>query len=130
MQGVNITPVGPGADATQNYVTPAYDVRNRTDAGYTVTLTGTTTPSIAVALQGSNAVPPTGNLAGFTPPSGSWFQIYVGGNAISETLTADGIYTLASDESGLQCRWVRLTYTVGTPGGGTVQVDYNSRGYA
>jgi hypothetical protein len=38
-------------------------------------LTGTTTPSIAVALQGSNAVPPTGNL------------------------TADGTYTLASDES-------------------------------
>lgn len=134
MRFLHLTVAALLTDATASGLVPplngspggAIDVGNLVDAAFTTYLTGTSGASITLALQGSNAVvPPTQ-----TAPDSSFFQIYDDSTAIAQTVTADGVYTLAASEKGIPCRWLRLKVTVNTPGGGTYSTDFFGRGYA
>ncbi len=101
------------------------------------TLTGATTPSIAIVLQGSNAVPPNGAKTNNTTqawgsqpwevPESSWVQIYSGSAPISSTMVADGTMVLGVAADGLLMRWLRAVATPSTGHGGALTVECFAR---
>jgi hypothetical protein len=99
------------------YATTAIDVQRSTSAGFTFTLAGSTSPTVDCYVECSNAVPPSENFNdnGWAPPSGSWFQAYSGGVAITDTMTGDGVLPLAVGPDGLLFRWVRAKVVTASP---------------
>lgn len=99
------------------YETTAIDVQRSFSAGFTFTLAGSTSPTVDCYIECSNAVPPPEafNDNGWEPPSGSWFQAYSGGIAITDTMVADGVLPLAVASDGLLFRWVRAKVVTAAP---------------
>jgi hypothetical protein len=93
----------------------------------------TGSPSIVVALEGSDAVPPNGAMvnqggtginAGWVPPSTSWQPLKdAAGVAITATVTANGTKLLFAPPASLLTRWVRMTATPTGVVDGTISVD-------
>lgn len=122
--------------ANVEQVTPVLDTLKLSVASMQFTLAGATGPSLAIALQGSNAVPPngawpnqggTGVNAGWEVPEDSWVQIYSDSTAIADTMTEDGTILLGVAADGLLTRWLRGIATPTGGVGGTLTVEYFAR---
>lgn len=109
--------------ATQK--TKAYDCARVFAGSFQATLASATgSPSLTLALQGSNAVPPNGVTPGngWEPPEGSWVALG-GASPITGTLSANGTAILNAPGTALLTRWVRATSTPAANTGGTLTVD-------
>jgi hypothetical protein len=101
---------------------------------FAANLAGATgSPSIVVALEGSDAVPPNGAMvnqggtginAGWVPPSTSWQPLKdAAGNPVSVTMTTAGTKLLLAPADTLLTRWVRVKATPTGVTGGTIEVE-------
>lgn len=116
--------------ATQR--TKAFDCARVCAGSFQVTLAGSSgSPSLAIALEGSNAVPPPGQNPGpggagvsdgWKVPDSSWVALG-GGSPITATLSADGTKILLMPDTALLTRWVRCTVTPAANTGGTITVE-------
>lgn len=126
--GTDNAPIsGNPAGAVQT--TRAYDTALLFAGSFSFTLAGATgTPSIALAMQGSNAVPPNGTVnAGrgygdpWAPPESSWAAI--GSTPITGTITTNGTTVLFVPGTVLLTRWVRAVATPTGNSGGTMLIE-------
>lgn len=123
-------------DTSVNQVTQAYDCLRANNAGMQFTLAKMTgTISVAVKLQVSDAVIPSGLYAGkfpiagalgpgaWQPPESSWVDAVDGtGNPVSATITTNttGILQVYAPFLG---RWIRAYWTPATGIGGTLTTE-------
>jgi hypothetical protein len=101
--------------------TRAFDCSRVFGGSVQFTLAGATSPSIDLALEGSDAVPPNGAIpgnGGWEPPDASWVSLGVTG-----TLSDNGTAVLKADGTKLLTRWMRATATPGSDTGGTMTVE-------
>jgi hypothetical protein len=114
------------ADATTTQSTDPIDTTRVQQGSFSVTTASLAgTPSIAVVVEGSNAVPPNGVLPGngWTVPAASWKTLTDSSGDIDATITADGLTVLKVPQDSLLMRWVRVKATPTDVSGGTITVD-------